>query len=80
MTADRQRQLRVAQRRMLRKIIQTPRTTQEDWITYLKRATTIADNLAAESGVERWVAAQRRRKWRWGGHVLRMQDRRETTI
>ena len=59
---------------------QTPRESDEEWVTYMQRATEVAERLAAEVGIEGWIPAQRRRKWRWGGHVLRLQDRRWTQL
>ena len=33
-----------------------------------------------DNGIENWVAAQRRRKWLWAGHVARLTDRQWTQL
>ena len=76
MTEARRSRLKVTQRQMLRKIVQTPRGTDEDWVPYLKRATAIAEDLSSRAGIESWITGQRRKKWRWGGHIARLTDRR----
>ena len=78
MTIERVKQLRVAQRRMLRKIAQHPKKEEESWISYIKAATEAAEYKCELAGIETWIRAQRRREWRWGGHVARMTDGRWT--
>ena len=43
---------------------------------YIRRATGIAEEQLAKTRLEDWVAGQRRRKWRWAGHVARRHDNR----
>ena len=84
MTKEKQHDLQVAQRRMIRKIVQVPRMSssgeEEDWVDYIRRSTRTAERCMEDNGVENWVAAQRRRKWRWAGHVARLADRRWTQL
>lgn len=90
MTVDRESKIRVAQRRMLRKIVQTGRQREktadddtqpkpnfnEEWVDWIVRATREAEKYCKQAGVDDWMEAQRRRHWRWAGHVARAQDSR----
>ena len=84
MTVDRERRLRTAQRRMLRLVYQSHRRKgmdfldEESYINWLKRTTVAAESAMDALGYELWVPAQRRKKWRWAGHVARMADHRWT--
>ena len=84
MTKDRAHELQVAQRRMMRKIIQVARRTydgeDEEWVSYIVRSTRAAEGYMEQAGVESWVTAQRRRKWKWAGRTARMGDRRWTKL
>ena len=87
MTAERENRLKVARRRMLRKIGQVPRWRicgedggPEDWVSYIVRSTYFVEEKGAKAGVADWVKEQRRRKWRWAGHVARLGDRRWTKL
>jgi hypothetical protein len=85
MTREREQRMRVARRRMIRKIVQVPRAkdedgTLEDWVSYFRRSTHEADKMSNAAGVTDWEVEQRRRKWRWAGHVARMTDRRWTWV
>ena len=44
-----------------------------------QKATAFADSVMDGLGIELWVAAQTRNKWRWGGHVARLEDGRWTS-
>ena len=46
----------------------------ETWVEWMIRSTAIAERSREEAGVESWIAAQRRRYWRWAGHVARCND------
>jgi len=48
----------------------------EDWVDYIRRTTGLADEALAKTKLEDWIAGQRRRKWRWAGHVARRTDNR----
>ena len=80
MTKERENMLKVAQRRMLRKIVQVPRWVDEELTSYIVRSTYAAENLSMKVGVPSWIQEQRRRKWRWGGHIARLTDRRWTQL
>jgi hypothetical protein len=83
MTSDRARKLRSTQRRMLRLVCQTWRMDScdgdaETWVEWIQRATHKAEEIMTKVGVESWVTMQKRKKWRWAGHVARMSDDRWT--
>jgi hypothetical protein len=87
MTQERERRLSVAQRRMLRKMAQVPRLKTgceeaelEDRVSYIIRSTHIAEAAGKAAGIANWTVEQRRRKFRWAGHVARMTDRRWTKL
>jgi hypothetical protein len=89
MTRAREKQLQSAQRRMLRLICQPGRrkvtiddgsVVDESWVEWVQRATHFAEEAMKTTGVEAWVPAQRRKKWRWAGHVARMTDERWTVL
>jgi len=50
----------------------------ESWVDWMRRTTGEAEAAMKAVGVTDWVAEQRRRKWRWAGHVLRRTDGRWT--
>eukprot|EP00973_Karenia_brevis_P036586 5043515-Karenia_brevis.AAC.1 len=52
----------------------------EDYVTWIRRATHIAENATAKAGIEDWVVLQRRWKWRWAGHVARRPDNRWSNL
>ena len=80
MTKERENMLEVAQRRMLRKVVQVPRWVDEEWVSYIVRSTYAAEDLSMKVGVPRWIQEQRRRKQHWGGHIARLTDRRRTQL
>ena len=49
---------------------------EESWVDWITRATHLAADAARKAGVVDWVEEQRRRKWRWAGHVARREDGR----
>ena len=51
---------------------------EETYVEWLVRSTGVVEERREEAGVEDWVAAQRRRYWRWAGHVARCNDGRWT--
>ena len=51
---------------------------KEDWLTWLKRTTGMAEEALAKARIEDWPKQQRRNYWRWAGHVTRMRDNRWT--
>ena len=50
--------------------------TTESWTEWIQRVTTLAVDAARKAGVVDWVEEQRRREWRWAGHVSRRDDGR----
>ena len=70
-----QRLLRT-QRKMLRWIVQTIRLPEENWVEYIKRATHVAEDVAATHGSKNWVQLQRRRQWMLAGKVASAEDDR----
>jgi hypothetical protein len=86
MTKEREHLLKVAERRMLRKIVQVARwracgeAEEEPWVSYIVRSTRTAERISEIAGIANWVREQKRRKWRWGGHVARCMDRRWTQL
>jgi hypothetical protein len=102
-TAERERKIRTAQRRMLRWILGSGRKplapsenddsedddisepeeieceadmTQESWLDWIRRTTKVAEEHLHKSGLDDWVTAVRRKKWRWAGHLARRSDGR----
>ena len=49
---------------------------QEDWIDWIRRTTHLAEEHFQRAGLEDWVAAVRRKHWRWAGHLARRTDGR----
>lgn len=78
MTATRLQTLSTTQRCMLRKIVGLLRRTDdgETYIEWMRRSTHVAEMLYSRSGGECWAKQQRRRYWRWAGHVARSLDGR----
>ena len=75
--------LRATWRRMLRYVFRTHRLQHagpdggpEPWVDYVRRTAHLVDDLAAKAGVESWVRTSRRRKWRLGGCLARVNDDR----
>ena len=50
----------------------------ESWIDWKQRVTREAVIAMDRAGIPDWVQEQRRRKWRWVGHVARRDDGRWT--
>ena len=65
------RQLEVARRSMLRKLVGARRAPTEDWIDWIQRATHKALHWSARAGVREWGHFDFERKWIWAGHVAR---------
>ena len=63
-------------RKMLRWMTQTVRNPDEIWVDYVKRATHISEDLAAQHGCKKWVEMQRQRHWSLAGKVAAAEDRR----
>ena len=52
---------------------------QESWPDWLKRTAARIGDFIKSGHITDWVEEQRRRKWRWAGHVMRREDDRWTT-
>ena len=50
----------------------------EPYVAWLIRSTAVTEQHRLVAGVEEWGLAQRRRYWRWAGHVARCSDGRWT--
>ena len=50
----------------------------EDFATWTRRATEMAESELSKAHLEDWVNQQRRQAWKWAGHVTRMTDNRWT--
>ena len=51
---------------------------EETYVEWLVRSTGVVEERREEAGVDDWIVAQRRRYWRWAGHVARCIDGRWT--
>ena len=79
MTAENERQLRAARRKMLRWMTCVGRHVDEDWVEYIQRATHRSEDLAAQHGASDWIELQRRRKWKLAGRSAKQTDGRWST-
>ena len=64
------------QRIMLRKFVGPRRRPEEDYLTWIKRATKIAEGRAQQCGVHCWLKAHLQEKWRWAGSIVAMGSER----
>ena len=48
----------------------------ETWVEWIIRTTQVAARAMAKAKIPDWVQEQKRRKWRWAGHVMRRTDMR----
>lgn len=48
----------------------------ESWIEWIRRVTNQSESLFQKNGGTDWVDEQRRRQWRWAGHIARRTDGR----
>ena len=61
---------------MLRRIAGPRRKPEEPWVDWVKRSTRSAKTVAKHTGIRFWADEHPRCKWRWAGHVLRMESNR----
>ena len=73
--AEELRQLEVARRAMLRKIVGARRGPDEDWVDWIQRATRKALVLSNRAGVREWAKLHFEKKWRWAGHAATSSGR-----
>ena len=65
---------RGVERSMLRRFAGPRRAPEEEWLTWIKRATKAAVQAADKAGIKSWVYQHARVKWNWAGHVARMEE------
>ena len=70
------RKLRSTQRAMLRRMVGPNRRPEEDYITWVRRATSKAEEKARTAGTPCWVERQLKEKWRWAGKTANMERER----
>ena len=70
------RLLKSTQNQMLRRIAGPRRRPLEPWVDWIKRSTRAARAAATQAGVRFWLEAHLQSKWRWAGHVIRMEEDR----
>jgi hypothetical protein len=51
----------------------------ETWPEWMKRITGLVDAQLKKANIDEWVVAQKRRKWKWAGHIARRCDGRWAT-
>ena len=49
---------------------------KESWVEWMRRTARVACLAMEKANVPDWVEEQRRRKWRWAGHIMRRDDMR----
>eukprot|EP00973_Karenia_brevis_P005864 799323-Karenia_brevis.AAC.1 len=54
---------------------------EESWVEWVRRTTHLAEEHFSKVAQDDWITAQRRRKFRFAGHVARREDARwDTTL
>eukprot|EP00973_Karenia_brevis_P019315 2647724-Karenia_brevis.AAC.1 len=112
LSANREKEIRTAQRRMLRWMVGSRRhvvpqeqhhtdhdasysSTDEEgeeqsndtdeeqilepWQDWIQRVTHVAEDMLKKCNLDDWVTAQKRKKFRWAGHLARRADKRWST-
>ena len=84
MTKHQESSLQVLRRRMLRYVCRIHRKRDqqgalESWIVFLQRVATQTGKIAEKYGLDDWIVAYRRRKWRFAGRTARQTDQRWST-
>jgi len=72
LTQSEKKRIRTTQTAMVRKIVAVRRKPDEEYVSWMKRATNRARQEAADAGVADWQKQHLMAKWRWAGHVARM--------
>ena len=75
-----QRQLRTAQREMLRYVFRLHRRSSEEWVEYMKRSTQRLEELVVDLGVLVWTEVYLRRKWCFAERLARHDDNRWSAL
>ena len=76
LNAERRSRLVSVQRRMLRMIVGVSRLESETYVEWIQRATHWAELQYSKIGGALWTIQQKKRKWRFAGHVARAMDGR----
>jgi hypothetical protein len=76
LTVKQKKELQSVQRSMMRKIVNTRRRPEEDYITWIKRATKKASEAAATAGILQWQVQVAHKKWAWAEKVANMDRSR----
>ena len=76
LTVKQKRKLRSVQRCMLRRIAGPGRHPEEDYVSWIRRATRVAEDKARKAGVSCWVEQYLKSKWNWAGNIINMPDTR----
>ena len=76
LTEQMQHSLTTTWRRMLRAMLGARRTPDEEWVSFLKRSTHLAENRFVEFGYLPWTIACRQRKWRFAAKTAQASDAR----
>ena len=76
LTVAQKRRLRSTQRTMLRRMVGPKRGPDEEYVSWIKRATHIAETKAKQANCQCWERSYLRAKWRWAGKVANMSTDR----
>eukprot|EP00973_Karenia_brevis_P005588 763181-Karenia_brevis.AAC.1 len=76
LTVAQKKRLRVVQRSMLRAIAGPKRQKDEEYLSWIVRATDLAEARAREAGVQCWLMSHLQSKWKWAGRILQMDSNR----
>ena len=76
LTVAERRRLQSVQNEMLRRIVGPRRRPDEEYVDWIVHATAAARRIAKSAGIRFWAETHLTSKFRWAGHVMRMDDRR----
>ena len=76
LTVRQKRRIRSTQRAMLRAMFGPGRIPNEDYLSWIKRATKAAEARARQAGMQCWLRRQLSMKWAWAGKIIRMEPER----
>ena len=76
LTKQEQQRLTSVQNSMLRRVVVSHRQACETWVDWVKRSSRYARAAARRAGIRFWVEAYLEAKWKWAGHVIRMDPER----
>ena len=76
LTIKQKQRLQTTERAMLRRFAGPRRAPEEDYISWVRRATHSAEAVRDRAGIKSWVKSAAFQKWSWAGHVARMDVHR----